>query len=145
MNRFFDTSAYVTLLRNEASTRVINELEDTALAIYGAQTLFAESITAIHRWMREGSLQNAELVVLRDRLKLNLERCRVQPIDDRVNDAVTVLTERHALRAADAIQLASWSVLQDALRERINFVCLDFRLRDAVLREGGAVEPATIP
>ena len=95
--------------------------------------------------MREGSLQNAELVVLRDRLKLNLERCRVQPIDDRVNDAVTVLTERHALRAADAIQLASWSVLQDALRERINFVCLDFRLRDAVLREGGAVEPATIP
>jgi len=95
--------------------------------------------------MREGHLSSSDLNLLRERLDQNLRRCRIQPIDDRVNSSVATLTEGHVLRAADAIQLASWSVLQSALEETVAFVCLDHRLREAAIREGAMVEPATLP
>ena len=145
MNRFFDTSAFVALLRDEPSTPTIVELDASATEVYGSQILFAESITAIHRWMREGHLSSSDLDFLRERLNQNLMRFRIQPIDDRVNASVVKFTEKYPLRAADAIQLASWSVLQTALDEQIAFVCLDHRLREAAVREGGVVEPATLP
>jgi len=145
LNRFFDTSAFVALLRDEPSTPTVVGLDASATEVYGSQILFAESITAIHRWMREGHLSSSDLDFLRERLNQSLMRFRIQPIDDRVNASVVIFTEKYPLRAADAIQLASWSVLQTALDEQIAFVCLDHRLREAAVREGGVVEPATLP
>ena len=145
MNRFFDTSAFVALLRDEPSTATVVGLDASAREVYGSQILFAESITAIHRWMREGHLSGSDRDFLRERLNQNLMRFRIQPIDDRVNASVVIFTEKYPIRAADAIQLASWSVLQAALDEQIAFVCLDHRLREAAVREGGVVEPATLP
>jgi predicted nucleic acid-binding protein len=145
LNRFFDTSAFVALLRDEPSTATVVGLDASAREVYGSQILFAKSITAIHRWMREGHLSGSDRDFLRERLNQNLMRFRIQPIDDRVNASVVIFTEKYPLRAADAIQLASWSVLQAALDEQIAFVCLDHRLREAAVREGGVVEPATLP
>jgi len=95
--------------------------------------------------MREGHLSSYDRDLLRERVNQNLMRFRIQPIDDRVNASVVIFTEKNPLRAADAIQLASWSVLQTALDEQIAFVCLDHRLREAAVREGGVVEPAILP
>jgi predicted nucleic acid-binding protein len=54
--------------------------------------------------------------------------------------AVSLLT-RHALRAADAIQLASCMDLRDRLQIPSLFVCHDDRLLAAARREGLATDP----
>jgi hypothetical protein len=50
-----------------------------------------------------------------------------------------VLLQRHALRAGDAIQLATCLYLQEELREAALFVAFDSRLSAAARREGVAV------
>jgi predicted nucleic acid-binding protein len=69
------------------------------------------------------------------------KRCiEVQPVEE-LRDRAIRLLNLHALRAADALQLAA---ALDWFGERTSgagFVCLDGRLRAAALREGFDVAP----
>jgi hypothetical protein len=55
------------------------------------------------------------------------------------------LLQRHALRAADAIQLASCLYLVEQLGESVPFVAFDARLRAAARAEQLGVLPARVP
>ena len=52
------------------------------------------------------------------------------------------LVRTHALRAADALQLAAALVASEERPESLPFVCLDDHLRDAARREGFTVLPS---
>ena len=70
---------------------------------------------------------------------------QLAPIDvhEHVLRSASGLVFRHALRAGDAVQLASAIVARDLEPECQHFVCFDHRLRDAAAREGFAVVPRT--
>jgi predicted nucleic acid-binding protein len=64
----------------------------------------------------------------------------VQP-SERVRDIAVLLLERHALTAADAMQLAAALVWANERPKSRVFVCLDRRLADAARKEGFEVAP----
>jgi predicted nucleic acid-binding protein len=100
-----------------------------------------EVASVLSRRCREGAFTPAE----RDRVLAALRRdfatlFLVELGPEVVTRAVTLLT-RHALRAADGIQLASCMELRDRLQMPCLFVCSDDRLLTAARREGLATAP----
>jgi uncharacterized protein len=65
----------------------------------------------------------------------------VTPSED-VRERAERLLGVHALRAADALQLAAALIWARERPARLEFVCLDGRLRGIAWREGFAVLPA---
>ena len=100
-----------------------------------------ECQSAVHRLHRERRL-SSDLVDQALRQLTGL----VEEAD--VVDATALLRERagrlltsHALRAADALQLAAALIWCDETPRDETFVCLDTRLREAARREGFGVLP----
>lgn len=71
------------------------------------------------------------------------EELEVQPSDE-VRHRVLRLLRVHALRAADALQLAAALTWCRERPSGAGLVCLDGRLRDAAAREGFNVLPAEV-
>jgi len=139
--RFWDSSAVTPLLTSESSTPTIEDLarEDPAVVVWW--TTSVECASALARLRRSGLLtEEGE----RDALAV-LEALAGSWTEVRPGNALRATAMRllrvHALRAADALQLAaalSWAEGDPRGRP---FVCLDERLRTAAGREGFAVLP----
>jgi predicted nucleic acid-binding protein len=88
-----------------------------------------------HRW-RDGAFSEAE----RDRalaaLASDLTALTVVEIVPAVAQAARQLLLRHALRAGDALQLASCLHLREAVGEAVAFAGFDERLNGAAAKEG---------
>ena len=63
------------------------------------------------------------------------EKFLQQPVTDAVISESFLLIDRHALRALDAIQLASCKVLQYSLSSSARFICSDLNLIEAAQSE----------
>ncbi|MCC6619892.1 MAG: type II toxin-antitoxin system VapC family toxin [Deltaproteobacteria bacterium] len=136
--RFWDSSALAPLI---LSGEPGGELARAWLADDGAVVVWCltrvELASAIERRAREGALTAARRRgALRDITRLAEaahEVIDVQPVRARA----TALLARHALRAADALQLAAAQVVGDARPTApMSFVTLDRRLAEAADREG---------
>jgi predicted nucleic acid-binding protein len=139
--RYWDASALVPLLVSEAQTEPMRAIlaEDTRIATWVWTSV--EITSAIERRARSGNLDRAQ------------RRAALRGLGqfaatwDEVSDALAVrqlatpLLARHALRAADAAQLASAILLSREIGSNITFVCLDARLADAAEREGLSLVP----
>jgi predicted nucleic acid-binding protein len=100
----------------------------------------AEISSALARRVREGDLsRDARLQALR-RLADDLCRIRVVELAPAVVAGVHALLQRHPLRAADAVHLASALFVQ-ARAGRTEFVAYDGALGDAARAEGLGVLP----
>ncbi len=105
--RFWDTSAIVPLLVTEAATAAMTtELErDSALIVWWGTEV--ECVSALARLERTGDLDSRALAAAIARLSPLTDAWReVEPIA-RVRQVATRLVRVHALRAADALQLAA--------------------------------------
>jgi len=95
--------------------------------------------SGIERRAREGSLaaeaREKALADLRDLSEAWTEVTAIAPVRERALRLLAV----HALRAADAVQLAAALVLAEDRPVGHSFVCNDPRLRGAAEREGFAV------
>ena len=100
-----------------------------------------EVSSAIVRRAREGAFGVRE----RDRalaaLTMDLSSLHLVELVPEVTTKARGLLLRHALRAGDAIQLASCMFLQQEMGEPISFVAFDERLRAAALAESLTVAP----
>ena len=134
--RFWDSSAVLPLLVPERRSDELMALlkDDPATAVWWATPV--ECASALSRLERERRLTESGWGAASERL---LEASRgwteVPPIG-RVSEQATRLLRLHALRAADALQLAAAIVLADFQPKTLPFVTLDLPLAGAARREG---------
>jgi predicted nucleic acid-binding protein len=139
--RYWDSSAIIPLLLEEPQTAAVQKLyeQDSHLVVWSLTEL--EIASALARRVREGFEARA------------LERARreLSKLVDRWGEISTLLPVRaralrlintHAIRAADAMQLAAALVASDERPESLPFVSLDDHLSEAARKEGFPVLPS---
>jgi predicted nucleic acid-binding protein len=137
--KFWDTSALVPLLVNEATTPAMTGLffSDPQRAVWWATHV--ECVSALSRRLRFGEIDQPEHDIAMTRLNsMQLDWVEAPPTDDIRLQAERLLAA-HPLRAADAFQLAA--ALDVAKGGPVAFVSLDDKLCDAARAEGFAIEP----
>ena len=137
--RFWDTSAVVPLIITEPSTQGAYALfeHDPRLIVWWATEV--ECVSAIARREREGSLEARDVAAATERLAaLRTSWEEVQPAA-RVRQTAARLVRVHAIRAADAFQLAAAIIAADDDPRSLPFVTLDDQLARAAEREGFSV------
>jgi len=132
---FWDSSALVPLLiREPRSVRARQLLKEDALVV--AWIAPVEIASALVRLWRERQDDAANLDGdLRELGKLTARWIEIPPHDS-LRPLAARLLRRHALRALDALQLASAWVAAEGRPESMNFVCFDARLAAAARSEG---------
>jgi predicted nucleic acid-binding protein len=142
--RFWDSSAIIALCVDEpASAQMRSVLRaDTAIVVWWSTRI--ECLSGLLRRSREGSVSGAGLAQSRGLLRALADSwIEVVP-----SEAVRTNAERllavHALRAADAMQLAAAIVWRGDGPPEAQLLSFDARLRDAAAREGFDVIPATV-
>lgn len=140
--KFWDTSAIVPLCVNEPATRIVREITnaDPALVVWWASR--TECVSAFARRRREGHLDLTTERHAHDVLTLLAAAwAEIQP-----NDALRARAERllgvHAIRSADAFQLAAALLWTQGDTRGHEFICFDERLRNAAAGEGFSIRPA---
>lgn len=140
--KFWDASAVVPLLMRQPATGQLSQLleADPRIAVWWATPV--ECISAVARLRREGALERSqEESVAAGLRKLGTSWYEVQPGESVRRQAMRLL-RIHALRAADALQLAAaleWSgSLPDSSAV---LMTLDHRLAEAANLEGFTVLP----
>lgn len=137
--RYFDASALVKrYVREDASVRVRRLLRSDTPAT--SRLSEVEITSALERRAREGAFSLAE----RDRalaaLVSDFPALVVVELTAEIIAKARALLQRHALRAGDAVQLASCLYLQAQLGEPVAIVAFDERLLTAA-RQEGLLEP----
>lgn len=142
--KFWDTSAVVPLCVIEPSTGTVRSIltRDPSMVVWWATR--SECVSALMRQTREGGLRvDGERLARQVLMQLALAWTEVQP-SELLRTTAERLLAVHALRAADAFQLAAalhWCQRQTTNKE---LVSLDTRLRDAAYKEGFTMVPSQI-
>lgn len=145
MIAYVDTAALVKLLVPEAGTDVIEDLWEGVGDVYASVIGYAELRSAVAAATRDRSLGGSALVAIRHQTETLWSRLAAVDLDESLVSEAGDLSDRHGLRAGDAIHLAS------ALRVAegpTTFIAFDAQLRDAAAAEGFIVLPErtqTIP
>lgn len=126
----------------DGSARVARLLETGEAAT--SRLSEVEIMSALTRRAREGDLASADTDRTTAALASDLPAFLIVELLPEVTALARSLVRRHALRAADAVQLASCLYLGERLAERIPFVAFDRRLRAAARAEGLRVLPARL-
>ncbi len=137
--KFWDTSALVPLLAEEDLTSRLCEFylrEDGVLTWWSSEV---ECASAIARLERETHLTARGSTLAFARLDI-LARSwhRIEPVES-IRQSAKRFLRVHALRAADAMQLAAAFLGAEGQPSTLGFVCFDDRLSVAAQREGFVV------
>jgi len=134
--KFWDASAIVPLLVAEPTTERLQAIlaEDADMLVWWASEV--ECASAIARLSREGALDDDGADEAIDRLKqLAGVWHEVDPIEP-VREAAVRFLRVHALRAADALQIAAAFVAAERRPASLDVITLDDRLAAAARKEG---------
>jgi predicted nucleic acid-binding protein len=139
--RFWDSSALVTI-------HVEQEHTDRTRALYRSDPFVVawtltdvEMRSALRRLEREGALAGSDAAEAIGRVEELWQAVSQVQLTDGLKARAKRLLAVHALRAADALQLAAALVFVRDDPDGCEFVCLDERLSVAAAREGFAVVP----
>lgn len=141
--RFWDSSGIVAVVAREIELPQCLALlqTDDEMAVWCWTSV--ELLSALHRKRRGGDLTAAGWALAAQQVSL----LRAHWLEVENLDVVRTIAERlvaqHPLRSADACQLAAALFLAEGDPARLEFVCLDGRLRQAAAKEGLVVVPAT--
>jgi predicted nucleic acid-binding protein len=142
---YADSSALVKRYIDEADRDAVRDLDGLAVSAVAG----VEVASAVWRKVRAGLLARPRaeelLGLLRDDLRGGTRDepgyAVIRPTDQVLRDA-TEVARSHALRALDAIQLASALAAREVLPECTSFICFDERLRAAAADHGFTLVPA---
>jgi uncharacterized protein len=137
--KFWDASAIVPLLVAEATTRSVQAIaaeDPTMLVWWGSEV---ECVSALARLEREAALSRQAMSVALKRLRELAETWHEMDANDAVREAAVRFVRVHALRAADALQLAAAFLAAERRPPSMEMVTLDERLAAAARNEGFAV------
>jgi uncharacterized protein len=140
---FLDTSALVKLYIAEPGTERMREAAAHGDPMAVSDLAFAETHATFARRRREELLTSSELEKVRRSLASDWEKLTQMPLGAAVLKLVPGLCERHPIRGADAVHLASALLLHEEGLE-VTFACSDRRLLDAAAAEGLVIfDPAS--
>ena len=134
--RYWDASGIVPLLVRQARTENLQSLlsDDPAMVTWWGTPI--ECLSALMRLVREGHLSGDGALAAEARLgALRAAWVEVVP-GEACRRAAERMLRVHALRAADALQLAAALIAADHDPSRLAIVCLDQRLNEAARKEG---------
>jgi len=139
--KFWDASAVLPLLLQEAETGVVQRLyeQDMGIAVWCLTDI--EVASALARRSREG-FETVALARARTELGRLMQHWVEMSSVQVARSRALRLLNTHPLRAADSLQLAAALVASEERPESLPFVCLDDRLRDAARKEGFPVLPS---
>jgi predicted nucleic acid-binding protein len=135
---YLDASAVVKVYVAEAATDRVRDLVLAANGLLTVRISYAEVRAAFARAWRERLLSAADLRALTRAFDEDWTRYSVVEVSDAVVRQAASLSERHALRGYDAVQLAAALAVREGI-ETIRFVCFEERLARAARREGLAI------
>jgi len=136
MIRYRDASAIVPLLIAEARTQALEALRTGGGGMATWWGTPVECASAIARMEREGSVDHRGASLALRRLgELHNGWIEVAP-GQWIKEHAMRLLRIHALRAADALQLAAGVLASRQRPSAMEFVCLDARLAMAAEKEG---------
>ena len=140
---YLETSSLVKLYVREPGTERL-----LALAARSANNRFTilslaqvEFRSAVRRREKNGEIPAALATQLIASFQNHLEtRFAVQAVNDFVLDLASMLVDRHAVRAFDAVQLAGYLALKNTSGSEVPlFVCSDQQLLSAAELEGASI------
>ena len=145
MTLFFDSSGIVKLYVPE---RQHAEVRDLAGPIIVAAVTRVEVASAFWRKHRMGEIDAGDAATLSGAFEADLDdadgRFAVIGLGPLIVRRAVESVSRHALRAYDAVQLATACVARDVVGAVDAFVVFDVALRQAALIEGFHVVPAVL-
>ena len=133
---FWDASAIVPLLVTESTTAGLQAIaaKDPAMLVWWATEV--ECASAVARLERDGALDTGAARQAFERLKQFAGAWHEVDASDTVREAAVRFLRVHALRAADALQLAAAFVAAERRPSSLQVVTLDDRLSAAAHKEG---------
>jgi predicted nucleic acid-binding protein len=132
---FLDTSALVKLYIAEPGSERMREAVAGGGSVAASALAFAEIHATFARRGREELLLATELEQIQLAFAADWEEVTQVPVGGAVLKPVPWLCERHPLRGADAVHLASALLLREEGLE-VTFACSDRRLLEAAATEG---------
>lgn len=140
MIAYLDTSAVVKLYVEEAGAATVRRIVQEATQVGTSRVTYAEARAAFARRMRERGIAPSAYKELVRGFEQEWETYVRLDITEPLIKLAGDLAEQRALRAYDAIQLASALTLQrDLPTEHVRFVAADTHLLDAAAHERLAI------
>ena len=140
MIAYLDTSAVVKLYVEEAGATTVRRVVQDATQVGTSRVTYAEARAAFARRARERGFAPSAHKALVRRFEQAWETYVRLDVTEPLVKLAGDLAERHALRAYDAIQLASALTLQrDLPATPVGFVAADGHLLDAAAHEQLAI------
>lgn len=139
--RFWDSSAIVPLVMPETRSAALVDLvrADPVMVLWWATPIECQS--AVFRRHRDGHVGRDQVGAFLERMRWTIHAAvEVIPTEE-VRAKAARLLGVHALRAADALQLAAALVWCEEQPAGETFVSLDDRIREAARREGFTLMP----
>lgn len=143
--KFWDASAVVPLLVSEAATASVTSLasrDPVMLVWWGTQV---ECVSALARLERDDALDDAGMATALERLHRLADGWHEVDAGEAVRETAVRFLRVHALRAADALQLAAAFIAAERRPPQLELVTLDDRLAAAARKEGFVVVDAAAP
>lgn len=104
---YLDTSAFVPLLVEEASSRTCAELWNAADGIATVRLTYVESVAAIAAAARRGRISSAKVQPLRQAMNVLFEQINTIDDDENVLHRAADLAAHHGLRGYDSVHCAA--------------------------------------
>lgn len=138
---YFDSSAFVKLLVEEAGSALAAELWDSADAILSSRLAYPEVCAALAAAGRAGRLDRTNQREAERSWRKFWSAARPVELTAGVAHRAGELASRYGLRGADAVHLSSALALDDPT---LVVVAWDDRLRSGVTAAGFALAPASM-
>jgi predicted nucleic acid-binding protein len=138
---YFDASALVKLVVDEPGSEIAAALWDGCDAAFSSRLAYPEVCAALSASGRRGDLTPSEVRTAMADWEEFWTSVRPVELSEVVERSAGLLAERHHLRGADAVHLASAVALG---APDVTVAVWDRRLHAGALAEGFAVAPATI-
>ncbi|MBA2364889.1 MAG: type II toxin-antitoxin system VapC family toxin [Actinobacteria bacterium] len=145
MKLYVDSSALIKAFVPEEERDTVLELLTRATGVATSRIAYVECRAALSRAKREGRLRARGESLAARNLDDRWLHLQVVELDESLTKNAGELTRAHALRALDAIHLASADVIAEESREEVTFACWDRRLWEAAKDSGFMLAPSSSP
>ena len=137
---YLDTSALIKIYVAEEGTDAVKEAISRASVVAASRVAYAEARAALARARRETRIGERDLRQTVVELDEDWKRFLVLEVTDDLVQRAGDLAEEYALRAYDALQLASALILKRRVDSSVFFLAFDQDLTQAAQSAGLAVE-----
>ena len=136
---YLDTSALIKIYVAEEGTNTVQDAVSRASAVAASRVAYVEARSALARACRESRIEERDLRQTVAELDEDWKRFLVLEVTGDLAQRAGDLAEEYALRAYDALQLASALILKCRVNSSVFFLAFDQDLMQAAQSAGLAV------